>query len=524
MNKKWYNKRSKFVELDTLWGGEAMEKSIIIIGAGIAGLSAGCYGQMNGYRTQIFEIDNARPGGLCTTWKRKGYKIDGCIEHWPGTEPGTPFYRFWEELGAVQGRSIVYPDEWSRVEGAGGEVLIFYTDLDRLEQHMKELAPEDTDVIEEFIKAARSTARFKNMPPEKAPEVMGPIDGIKTLFTMFPLLRFAKKWGKMTVQDFAQRFKNPFLREAFLHNTIPPYSPMLSLLVGIGNIHRKQAGYPLGGSLEIARAIERRYLDLGGEVHYKSRVAKILVESDRAVGVRLADGSEHRSDIVISAADGRTTIFDMLEGKYVNDKIRGYYDNLLTIPPIIYVGLGVARLFDEPYSVFGVNYPLDEPVTIAGQELTRLPVHIYNFDPSLAPAGKTALRVKLDTDYEYWKKLSEDPERYKAEKEQIANKVIALLDRRFPGLADQVEMCDVATPMTFERYTGNWRGSWMGWADTTETQGMRMSKTLPGLGNFYMAGMWVDPPGGTPCVAMSGRNVIQIICKQDKKKFVTSKP
>ena len=63
-------------------------KSIIIIGTGIAGLSAGCYGRMNDYRTQIFEMDNARSGGLCTTWKRKDYKIDACIECWTGAGPG----------------------------------------------------------------------------------------------------------------------------------------------------------------------------------------------------------------------------------------------------------------------------------------------------------------------------------------------------------------------------------------------------------------------------------------------------
>jgi phytoene dehydrogenase-like protein len=94
-----------------------MQKSIIIIGAGLAGLSAGCYGQMNGYRTQIFEMDNARPGGLCTTWKRKGYKIDGCIEFWTGSGPGFNFYHFWKELGALQGRNIIHQEEWSRVEG-----------------------------------------------------------------------------------------------------------------------------------------------------------------------------------------------------------------------------------------------------------------------------------------------------------------------------------------------------------------------------------------------------------------------
>jgi len=81
---------------------------------------------MNGYRTQIFETDNARPGGLCTTWKRKGYKIDGCFEFLVGAGPGTNFYRFWEELGAVQGRPMVYQDEWARVEGEGGKVFIVY--------------------------------------------------------------------------------------------------------------------------------------------------------------------------------------------------------------------------------------------------------------------------------------------------------------------------------------------------------------------------------------------------------------
>jgi phytoene dehydrogenase-like protein len=296
------------------------------------------------------------------------------------------------------------------------------------------------------------------------------------------------------------------------------------MLVNLDIIQQQRAGYPLGGSLEVALAVERRYRDLGGEIHYNSPVAKILVKNDRAVGVQLADGSEHRSDIVISAADGRTTIFDMLDGKYVNDKIRDHYENVQTMPPLIYIGLGVNRLFDEPSSVFGVSFPIDEPVTIAGQRLTRLPVHIYNFDPSLAPAGKTMLRVKLISDYEYWKQYREDPERHKAAKAQIADQVIALLEQRFPGISAQVEMRKVATPLTFERRTGNWRGSYMGWAISTETVGLRMSKTLPGLENFYRAGHWVEPPGGTPSAALSGRYVTQIICREDNKSFTTLVP
>ncbi len=86
-------------------------------------------------------------------------------------------------------------------------------------------------------------------------------------------------------------------------------------------------------------------------------------------------------------------------------------------------------------------------------------------------------------------------------------------------------MRDVATPLTWERYTGNWRGSFEGWLITKETfPPFHMSKTLPGLKDFYMAGQWVEPGGGVPTAAMSGRNVIQILCKRDRKTFVTQTP
>ena len=503
-----------------------MERSIIVIGAGMAGLSAGCYGQMNGYSTRIFEM-HTLPGGVCTTWKRKGYKIDGCIHWLTGSSPGTSFYREWEELGVVQGRTMIDHEEYARIEGKEGKVFIVYSDINRLEQHMKELAPEDKDVIEEFATGIRKMIHFP-IPWEKAPEVFGPIDVLRMMSKFLPYMSFTRKWGELTIQDVAQRFKNPFMRQAFpfifnLQN--PPDFPILAVMMVLAWMDQKTTGYPVGGSLELARAVERRYLALGGETHYKSRVVKILVEDDRAVGVRLADGSEHRSDIVISAADGHTTIFDMLDGKYSNDKIQGYYDKLPLYSPLVYIGLGVARSFEEvPPTVTGIDYPLDEPITIGGQERKRLSVQIYNFDPSLAPAGKTFVRVMFASDYDYWKKLKQEPERYKSEKEQIADLVVASLDRRFPGLAAQVEMRDLATPMTWERYTGNWRGSFQGWLETTKTLRMRMNKTLPGLGSFYMAGQWVEPGGSIPTAVMSGRNVTQIICKKDKKKFVTSTP
>ena len=497
------------------------EKSILIIGAVLAGLSSGCYGQMNGYQTRIFEL-HTLPGGLCTSWKRKGYTFDGCIHFLCGSGPGTSLHRLYEELGAVQGRRMVDHEEYIRVEGAGGKTLIAYADIDKLERHMKELSPDDAGVIEELCNAVRLMTRF-DAPTEKPRELMGLLDMLKML-KMLAQMRVMNKYSKITMQDFASRFVDPFLRDAFprIMDDNPDFALIL-LIMTLADLHKKNAGWPIGGSLEFSKAIEQRYLGLGGELHYKSRVAKILVEGDRAVGVRLEDGTEHRADIIISAADGRTTIFDMLEGKYIDDKVRSYYDKWPISEPIIQISLGVAR--DCSNESHAVIYPIEEPVNLAGEAHHRLHVCHFCYDLTMAKPGKSVLTVAFSNcDHKYWKKLYEDRERYKIEKQRLADEVIDRLEKRFPGLKEDVEFVDVATPVTYERYTGNWQGSYMGWATTSETWGKSMSRTLPGLGSFYMAGQWIYNGGGVPGSVMSGRHLIQIICKQDKRRFTTTVP
>lgn len=513
-----------------------MSKSIIIIGGGIAGLAAGCYGQMNGYKTRIFELHD-KPGGLCTSWKRKGYTFDGCIHWLVGSGAGSSFNRIWQELGATQGRQMVNHEEFTRVEGKNGKVFVVYTDIDRLERHMKELAPGDVKVITAFCGAARRlTGLSKAMGDPGGPS--GLLAKIKAGLRMLPLLPIFAKYSKISVHDFATRFSDPFLRQAFAVPFDLPDFPMVAMMMTLSWLHLRDAGYPIGGSLAFARAIEQRYLDLGGEIHYKSRVEKILVEAnpsgrgDRAVGIRLTDGTEHRADAetdvsaIISAADGHASIFGMLGGKYVDDKVRGYYDKLPIFQPIIQVSLGVTRdLSDQPHSV---SFPLEEPITIAGKVRERMGIRHFCYDPTLAPEGKSAIVVMFESNYGYWKNLCKDRERYDAEKADIGIKVINQLDARFPGIAGQVEAVDVATPMTYERYTGNWQGSMEGWLITTKTMSMAMGngmdKTLPGLENLYMAGQWVEPGGGLPPAAMSGRKVVKMICEQDGQSFETQTP
>ncbi|MHB1651503.1 MAG: phytoene desaturase family protein [Desulfitobacteriaceae bacterium] len=492
-----------------------MEKSIIIIGAGIAGLAAGCYGQMNGYQTRIFELHDL-PGGLCTSWKRGGYTFDGCIHWLVGSSPANNFYRVWEELGAVQGRKIVNHEEFFRIEGKEGKTLILYTDADRLESHLKDLAPADAKIIEELTEAIRQVANLE------IPIEAGFLDSMRIWGKMVSLLKYFRKYGKISIQDFAKRFQDPFLRESFASIFNLPDFPMIAFLMTLGFQHRQASGYPIGGSLNFAKAVERRYLDLGGDIRYQARVTEIITENDHAVGVQLADGTEHRADLIVSAADGHATIFDMLDGQYVNEEILRNYREMPIFQPIIQVSLGIGRDFsNEPHTL---TFPVSKPLRIAGELRHNISMKHYCYDPTVAPAEKSSLVISFGSNYNYWENLGAGTQAYQTEKENILAHVVSALEQRFPGMKDQIEVADVATPLTYERYTGNWQGSMEGWLITTKTMRKRIPKTLPGLKNFYMIGQWVQPGGGLPPAAKSGRDILKMICKRDGRKFCTSTP
>jgi phytoene dehydrogenase-like protein len=497
-------------------------KSIVIIGGGFAGLAAGIYARLNGYSTQIFEM-HTHPGGLCTSWDRKGYTFDGCIHWLVGSSPKSGMHDMWEETGITQGREFINMDEYMRIEDSSGRTLVFYTDIDLLEKHLLEFSPQDEKPIREFIEGIRICLAF-DIPSKHDSTMLRLKKQVKTVTNFIRNGKKMKEWMNITAESFAQRFKDPLLREAFKEMWIPEFS-VFFMLFTFAYLHNKNAGYPIGGSMPMSKALESRYKELGGTINYNSKVKKILTKDDKAVGITLEDGTEHMAERVISAADGHNTLYTMLEAKYGNEKTREPYEKWPLFPSLIFVSLGVNRTFgDIPRTVSGLTFHLKQPVEIGDAVRDKLSIHIYNQDPTLAPAGKTAIIVMLDSNYDYWKKLAEDRTLYLRKKDEIGQTITNLLDQRFPGLSLLVEVTDVATPLTFERYTGNWKGSFEGWLITPENAKVLMNpmeQSLPDLKNFYMCGQWVEPGGGLPTAIMSGRRLVKKICKEDRRKFLT---
>jgi len=481
------------------------EKSLIVVGAGIGGLSAACYALLSGLRTRVFEA-HALPGGLCTAWDRAGYTFDGCIHHLAGCASGSPLYAMWEELGAMP-RAVLFPEELTQVEGPSGETFTVFTDLDRLAAHLRDLAPEDSRRVAGYIRALRRLERHDLLEL--------PLRGSRGLLAQLPIAPTLARWGSATMSQVGARFRNPFLRRAFptiqYGWTELPAIVHLNLLVqcAAGNY-----GFPAGGSRAFAASIAERVRSLGGEIVYGNRVERILTDRDHAVGVQLEDGSEHRTDAVVSNAFERTTLLDLLDRRFVDDRTRA---RLLSPEDAmmmgIHVSLGVDRdLAGEPHALVLL---LDEPVVVADRTIDRLSVETYGFDPSLAPAGKGVIKVLLDTSYSRWRTLRDDPARYADAKDAVARRIVALLEPRFPGLSSQIEAVDVATPITTERFTGNGR-------TPTPERSLDMlfsrPRLIPELRRFAWVGQSAGG-GGLPGCAAMGRSAVRALCRQLKVPF-----
>jgi phytoene dehydrogenase-like protein len=492
----------------------AVMKRVIIIGAGIAGLSTGIMAQQNGFQAEIFEMHNL-PGGLCTAWKRKGYTFDGCVRYVYGSGEGRMLHPLMRRIGAAGARPYVHHGESIRVETSKGRTVVFHCDLDRLREHLQETGPEDAAQIRRLVRAAKSMSRAA-MPPGAPSNAKEMREFAKAIVRFVP---HVVGNARTSLLGFASSLKNTSLREAFLHYY--GYAeldnlPLFVLLMDLAEHHAGNAGWPMGGSLALARDVADRFESRGGKIHYGCRVTNILTDNGAAAGVRLADGSEFSADSIVSAADAHATLESMLGGRFTPQVYRDAFQNEKLITPLVQVSLGIdMNLEGIPHNqaVF-----LPEPLTVAGRSYEWLSFKHYGYDPSMAPAGKSAVVAVLETSYDTWAGLAEDRVRYAEEKETAADRVIALLDRRYPGLKARVEACDVATPVTWKRYTGNRRGSPQGWQAAVGNFGS-FPGWFPELKNFYMAGQWVQRGGGIPGGAISAMGAVKRMCKDNRVHF-----
>src|SRR3569833_1130757 len=317
-------------------------KKIVIVGAGIAGLSAAIYALKCGYEVEVLEM-NDTAGGLAMSWKRGAYTFETCLHWLIGSKPGGEFNQVWKELVDLDKLTFIDPHELVRIETEDGDSLRMYTNADMLEAELLRRTPEDAAAIGDFIHSIRTLGRFRVLDPSG-----GIADNWLNMLRDVPVLPVLYKIGKLSGKEYGARFLDPLLRGFFSTGDMGKLTAV-AMVLSLAWMNGQDAGYCVGGSQALIQLFEEKIAELGGVIRFNAKVERILVQEDCAIGVQLSGGEAIPADWVISAADGHATVYDLLGGRYIDDAVRNIYAESETFASYLQVSLGIALdLSDQP--------------------------------------------------------------------------------------------------------------------------------------------------------------------------------
>ena len=490
-------------------------KKLLIVGAGISGLAAGVYAARSGFDVTILE-QHFTFGGLSTSWSRKGYYFEGGMHWLTGSKPGLPMNRVWNELGALRDNNPIENRDPLYTLIDGDKRLPLYRYEKQMRKALLDYAPEDKKMINKMCNAVKSFSSFF-MPVSdlrgckcKTPIHTKFTDAIK----MLPAILKVPYLLKTKYMDYINKFKNKNLR-CILESVIGYRYNALSFIYTLGSFAQGDCGYPHGGSVLMGKNILDKYTELGGKIQYRTEVKEVVVEDGKTKGVMTKDGFIE-SDYVIVTQDAKVAC-DTLFKKPLKSKSLTYIRNEVEGEQNMFICLGVKKdLSNYPLTCV---IPLEKPFTYAGVTLKEFRVNNYAKYKDHAPEGCTSITCLLIGDsYDFWKKAKEDGT-YKEKKEELANLFIEEVSKAIPEIKDNVEVIDVATPCTYERYCKSYGGSWMSvWK--ARGKNFRFSPKLAKVDGLYFAGQRVRMPGGLPLAAFTARLAVQALCKDCKMTFI----
>ena len=463
-----------------------MKKKVIIVGGGIAGLSAGVYALKSGFDVTILE-SHSIPGGNCTSWKRKGYLFEGGMHWLTGSGKEEQLNKLWRHVGALNDSVIIHNKDPYLEFDFKGTPIRFYRNVDTTQQHLTNLFPDDAEFIKKMCDGIRKSANDE-IPDDDLFISSLKHEGLKELFRSF-------------VGDYQ--------------------GPMpIFFFFTFGTFAKGDGGFPEGGSLPFASRIAESVKNLGGEILYKTKAEQIVVENGEIKGVIICDQGgtliKMDADAVIVASDTMNAdkLFEFpLKSPWLDQMRKVTRPTMCT-----FVSLGInsdLRSFPVQYVFKSVT-----PINFANHKLEYIHVNNYADDPNFSPEGKTAMTVILGGDtYDFWSEKKENGT-YEEEKQKLADEIIAAVEAQIPQAKNKVEVCDVATPLTYERYCGTWKGSYM----TEMTPEVSMEPYPPvieGIKGLYFAGQRMFPPGGFPIALITAKTAVEHLCQDTETHFVS---
>jgi len=495
---------------------------VIIIGAGVGGLSAGALLAHQGRKVLVLEQSD-RVGGCCSTFEHQGYKIDlgaSIIEfpqviEWCFQRMGTSFYKEVDLIPVDPAFSAILKD---------GTRITYPISLEKTVEEINRIAPEDGKGWEKYSKKMQGflNAALKGFFVSPA----GNLTDVVKMFVKTPaLMKYNALFFSSYEGVMRKYFKNEKIIESFSFHSFYAGLPPAILPGHFAMIPYAEHGgiyYSKGGMIGIPLGFQKCGERKGMKVHLNTLVKKILIKNKKVKGVLLDDGTEITSDLVISNINAKKMYFEMVGERHLpwiaKKGLKSYVYSIAT--PMLYLCLDYEPPLKDHHTL--MTLPMDKINDYWNDHYLNgsFPKQQFGIlswttksDPSLAPKGHHILAVTLapgvyNLEGTTWNK----------EKAVLKEKIIKYLsDKYLPGLEEHVVFSELSTPVDFEKRLRSPEGAIYALRqDLPHSIMFRPSARSRYIKGLYLVGASTHPGGGVPTVTASAMIAADLIEKYEK--------
>jgi phytoene desaturase len=492
---------------------------VIVIGAGLGGLSAAGLLARSGKRVLVLE-QHEGVGGYAQGMRRNGYYFDFSLRSLDGVAPGGWAHMPLQKLGILERVHFERLDPYYVARYPGREIVAA-ADPMQYESELIRHFPGEADGIRSLFDEMRTI--YLETHRMRADEVLDRRMPPEEMLRRYPTIIRA---SRETWADFmARHIQSAELKAIFSTQWpscgLPPSRLNAVALVQLWiSSHHYGGFYPRGGSAAVNRALVEVIDEGGGQILCGQKVTEICIEGGVATGVQTAAGLAPRADVIISNANPAQTM-RLIDPQYLPP---GYRTRIDVTPDSlssfnIYLGVDRSRLQGgalphEVYVSAGYDPEAEYEAIRQGnwEEVPYLLAHYTAVDPTGAPPGHAVLSLMCLAPWHYrhvWEShgdldnYRQNPA-YQAVKEEVAERLLARAEQEIPGLRTAITFKEIATPLTNARYTLNRSGAIFGFEQSVD--GMyhcRLDEETP-IPNLFLAGAWTQPGGGQSAVMLSG--------------------
>lgn len=501
-----------------------MKYDVIVIGAGLSGLSAASLLAKRGLSVAVVEQSDT-PGGSCGIFKRENAIFDqGAAMLYGFGEHGFNAHRFLfnclEEPIHMVRHELLYTVNYA------GKKIHFWPNIDRFIQELALVFPTQTPNIKRFYKDMQKmyTHVMNETPSYTTPDETNPKEALKALLK-HPLsyLKFLSYMNMSAEKLLKKYFNDPEifsffdkLTSTYCYATVAEAPAIMASVMFIDN-HEGGSYYPAGSTLFLPGKLEKVIEEHHGQMIYCRKAIKILFDQQKPVGVLLDDDTRlTANDIIYSGTVWNLYDKLLVDGGLTDEEKVWAGAQVPTYPSVIlYALVDKAVIPDDtsPIEMLVANpHEIDE---------TEVTVYLLSIDDrTICPKDKHTI-VAIGPSFAMWD--MEDPLAYQAQKEQEITRLIGILNQRFSGFGDAITFCELATPKTIERYTLKNNGAVAGPKQMLGQHMFRRQSIKTKWNHLYCCGESTTMGTGTPTVTTSGIAAANAVLKENgKEPFVWS--